>query len=274
MNINLAETYVKERLNVSLPEFVREKAEAEGLYDYEIAEILKIDMPLVRRVRNINGIKRSNCFARRFEGRYGTGSIDTFRNIVESPHLSLSDAARHFGFSREYARQVYKNIYEQPYTEVHREKLEIRRRQREDSKEANRWRQVGRRLSSVTRVMLKAESLGYTVCLKSHHNILINGHRIAVMGTFGTTLRGKNAYFNFSRTDLDRKDCDFFVCICHCNDIYYVIPYDAMPKKGFTIPADWYGGKPWPRKVKRYSQYRGAWNLLAGNRSHGAGSCV
>jgi hypothetical protein len=271
MNINLAEAYVKERLNVSLPKFVREKAEAEGLYDYEIAEILNIDIPLVRRVRNISGIKRSNCFAKRFEERYGTGSINTFRNIVESPHSSLSDAARHFGFSREYARQVYKNIYEHPYTEVHREKLEIRRRQREDSKEANLWKQVRRRLSSITRVMLKAESLGYTVGFndvlqyrRNPHNILVNGHKVAVMGTFGTTLKGKNAYFNFSRTNLDRKDCDFFICICHCNDIYYVIPYEAMPKKGFTIPADWHNGEPWPRRVSKYSQYRRAWNLLAG----------
>ena len=82
MNISLAEVYINEKLDVNLPEFIRDKAEIEGLY------------------------------------------------IIESPHSSLADVARHFGFSREYARQVYKNIYGHPYTKVYREKLEIRKTER------------------------------------------------------------------------------------------------------------------------------------------------
>ena len=127
MNISRSEAYLKERSNIKLPEVIRKKAEAEGLYDYEIARILNLEIRVIRKMKKIYGIKRSNCFTRRFDERYGKGSIKTFRRIIESPYSSLAEVARHFGFSREYARQVYMNIYGHPYTKVHREKLEIRR---------------------------------------------------------------------------------------------------------------------------------------------------
>ena len=131
MDISRAEADINEKFDINLPEFIRDKAETEGLYDYEIAGILNIDLPIVRKVKKIYGIKRSNCFTRRFDERYGKGSTKIFRSIIEDPHSSLADVARHFGFSREYARQVYKNIYEHPYTEAHRNKLEIRRIKKE-----------------------------------------------------------------------------------------------------------------------------------------------
>ena len=133
MDINLAEAHINEKLDINLPEFIRDKAEIEGLYDYEIAGILNIDLPIVREVKKIYGIKRSNCFTRRFDARYGKDSTKTFQRIIESPHSSLADVAKHFGFSREYARQVYKNIYGYPYTKVYREKLEIRKMERTKS---------------------------------------------------------------------------------------------------------------------------------------------
>jgi hypothetical protein len=89
-------------------------------------------------VKKIYGIKRSNCFAGRFDKIYGKGSTKTFRRIIESPYSSLAEVARHFGFSREYARQVYMNIYGHPYTKVHREKLEIRRIKKKEVRKRSR----------------------------------------------------------------------------------------------------------------------------------------
>ncbi|MDY6853197.1 MAG: hypothetical protein SWO11_00600 [Thermodesulfobacteriota bacterium] len=138
MNINLAESHINEKLDIDIPEFIRNKAEAEGLYDYEIARILNLEIRVIRKVKKFYGIKRSNCFTRRFDERYGKSSTKTFQRIIENPYSSLAEVARHFGFSREYARQVYMNIYGHPYTKVHREKLEIRRIKKKEVKKRRR----------------------------------------------------------------------------------------------------------------------------------------
>jgi hypothetical protein len=44
MNISRSEACLKERSDIKLPEVIRNKAETEGLYDYEIARILNVDL--------------------------------------------------------------------------------------------------------------------------------------------------------------------------------------------------------------------------------------
>ena len=119
---DLVETYVKEHFGMDLYDFIKYKAEEESFYDYEIASLLRVTPGLVRNLRNTFGIKRSNGFSRRFEGRYGKGAVERFKKIIEDPKNSLSDVARHFGFSRQYAWQVYRKIYGCPYTEAYKRK--------------------------------------------------------------------------------------------------------------------------------------------------------
>jgi len=275
MNLDIAEAYVRERFDVDLPVFVREKAEVEGLYDYEIADALNLDIPIVRRVRNIRGIKRRHCFAGRFNERYGKDSVDTFRRIIEKPDSSLADTARHFGFTREYARQVYRKINGHPYTETHSIKLAARRRLREELKERDLVRPKRDEWPSVIKVKKMARLHGYAIGLpktcrgrRYPNNITVNNHKVCVKSSFGTTQMGRNVYFGFSRTSLGLEDCDFFICVCHGKgkDTYYVIPYDVLPKKGFTIPAGERHKGPWRNQTSKYSRYMEAWDLLGGSR--------
>jgi hypothetical protein len=69
--------------------------------------------------------------------------------------------------------------------------------------------------------------------------------------------KNKNMYSKISRKKSGREDCDFFICVCqeNGNNAHYIIPYDAMPKAGISIPIH-------PGKSK-YSQFREAWDLLA-----------
>lgn len=123
------ETYVKERFGMELYEFIKYKVEVESLYDYEIANILNVEGAFIGRLRHNFRIKRSNGFSRRFDRTYGLGAVEKFKRMIESPDNSLSDVARHFGFSRQYAWQVYKKIYNCPYTETYtRKKLERRQK--------------------------------------------------------------------------------------------------------------------------------------------------
>lgn len=116
------ETYTKEHFGMELSEFIKFKAEAESLHDYEIARVLNVQPADIGRLRRSFGIKKADGFPRRFERTYGLGARERFKRMVEAPGNSLSDAARHFGFSRQNAWQVYKKIFKRPYAEALKEK--------------------------------------------------------------------------------------------------------------------------------------------------------
>ena len=215
--------------------------------------------------------KRQGRFFKRFENNYGHGSVDTFKEMIEGSYSTLADVARYFGFSREYARLVYKKIYGFPYTETHKKKLETKRKIKEELKQKEAVQLKGKRKFYIDRVMEKAESLGFTTIMRSTgnpNNILINDCKVNIKGASRPIQVRKNWYFSISRTNLDRKDCDFFVCVCRSNgnDTYYVIPYYAMPKFGANIPVDNYcaGEKtPYSQRNSKYLRFKEAWGLLA-----------
>jgi hypothetical protein len=122
MTKNDLEAYVEDHFGMNLHEFIKYKVEVESLYDYEIARILNGQPAAIGRLRNDFGIKRADVFSRRFDRTYGLGAVETFKKMVDDPDNSLSDVARHFGFTRQYAWQVYKKIYDCLYTEVYKRK--------------------------------------------------------------------------------------------------------------------------------------------------------
>ena len=124
--INL-ESYVKVQFGTDLYGFIKQKAQVDGLYDYEIASLLKASDSMITKLRNAYGIKRVNGFSRRFDRKYGKGSVEKFKKMVENPDSTLAETGRHFGFSKEYARQVYKRIFGSAYTEAFKKKRLIKK---------------------------------------------------------------------------------------------------------------------------------------------------
>ena len=131
MTENQLETYVKERFDMGLHEFMKGKVEKESLYDYEIAGILNVNATRIGKLRSSLGIKRTNGFARHFDLKYGAGALDTFKIMIENRDVSLSDLAGYFGFTRQNASLVYKKIYGYLYTEAVK-KRELSGRKRTD----------------------------------------------------------------------------------------------------------------------------------------------
>jgi len=119
---NNAAVYVEDHFGMGLSEFIKLKVEEESLHDYEIAKILNVQPADVGRLRRSFGIKKADGFQRRFERRHGLGAVETFKRMIENPDTSLSDVARHFGFSRQNAWQVYTKIFKRPYTQAHERK--------------------------------------------------------------------------------------------------------------------------------------------------------
>jgi PTS system nitrogen regulatory IIA component len=149
------ESYVQERFGTNLYEFIRQKVQVDHLYGYEIASLLGVSDSMITSLRNAYGIKRANGFSRRFDRRYGKGAVERFKAMAETPKSTLDDIGRYFGFSKEYARQVYKKIYGYAYTEAYKRKRLIRRKMGL-SERTKRSKQFG----GPTKVSKRTKSIG------------------------------------------------------------------------------------------------------------------
>ena len=249
------EMYVREQFNMGLCEFVRHKVEAENLYDYELARILNVDGASVGTLRKAFGIKKADGFSRRFETTYGRGAIRTFKKMIENPDNTLADVAKHFGFTREYARQMYKKFYGCPYTEVFREKILARKRKKLEA------RMKSQKYVSLVKVIEKMRSLGFVarMTIKGTASALfINGYKVTFRCTSKPLFIGRNRYFRITRGIGSNGQCDFFICLCRDNgkSIHYVIPQHVMPRYGVCLSLDAGHGE------SKYAKFKEAWHLL------------
>jgi len=252
------ESRVKERYGMSLYEFIKQKIEVEALHDYEIASCLGISPSSIGRFRRLFGIGKSNGFARRFERTYGKGAIETFKRIISDTNNSLADVARHFQFSRENARRIYKRIYGCPYTEAYKKKLLERR-----EKKLVEGRGKSGRIGDLMNIMDKMNSMGIAsrVTNTGHGRVMLtNGYKLGLTVAATPVMIGEKHYFRFNNSKCTHQDLDFFICLCKSEsvDIHFIIPIKAMPPKCIVslLPTA-------TEEQSKYTQFREAWHLLS-----------
>jgi len=246
--------YVEEQFGVSLYKFMAQKVEVESLYNYKIADILNVDKKQVGLLVRDFGLKKINGFSNRFEHRYGSGAISKFKSMIEDPENSLSDVGRHFGFSREYARQVYEKIYGFPYTKTFKRKtLERKCRTKEPNKKS--------KIAYLREVMEKLLLLGISSHIVKKRNL----YRISSQGsTLDVRISAKpltadhKQYFRIAYPKGTISNCDFFICLCETQEerIHYIIPREDMPKTGICLIPQ---AKPHESK---YTKFKEAWDRL------------
>ncbi len=249
------ETYVKEQFNMELYKFIKQKVEVENLYNYELACILNVNGSFIGKLKKTFEIKKAAGFLRQFERTYGAGAVKKFKKIIENPDNSLAGVARHFGFSREYARQVYKKVYGYPYTEAFQSKIKLKKRKML----ANRKK--SKRLELLIKVKTKMESMGLTPHLRTRehpYEILTNGYKLLLKCASTPLMIGKKRYFRITNTTGASPDFDFIICVCRNNgeSIHYIIPRHAMPKYRVYLLPDAGPGK------SKYTRFKEAWHLL------------
>ena len=251
------ETCVKKQYNMGLYEFVKQKVEKESLYDYELAGILNVNRTFIGKLRKTFAIEKSAKFPRLFERTYGAGAVERLKKIIENPDNTLVDVGKHFGFSREYARQVYEKVYGYPYTEAFQNKVQLRKRKRL----ANRKK--SKRLDLLIKIKEKIEPFGLTLHLrirKHSYEILTNGYRLLLRHALTIVTIGKKQYFHITTGD-SPADIDFIICLCRNNkeSIHYVIPRHIMPKCGVYLSPELGPGE------SKYTRFKEAWHLLNSN---------
>ncbi len=244
--------HVEAQFGVSLYNYMKQKVEVESLYNYEIANILNLDKKQVGLLVKKFGLRKINGFSNRFEHRYGTGSIRVFETMVEDPEKSLSDVGRHFGFSREYARQVYEKIYGYPYTETFKRKsLDKRCRKKESAKKP--------KIAYLREVRAKMRSLGIASKIineRNRYRITSGDYTVDVRISAKPSTSGNKQYFHIAYPKGTTLNSDFFICLCEDKEerIHYIIPREDMPDTGLCLIPQ---AKPHESK---YTMFKEAWH--------------
>jgi hypothetical protein len=256
MNRTEIEGHVKERFNMGLLEFMKQKIEEESLYDYEIAGQLNVNPQTIGMWREVFNLRRTNGFLRHFEKKYGEGAAGQFKKLAVDPNTSLTDVGRYFGFTREYARQVYMKIFGRPYTLAYYEKRRRRKGEINSSVPAQRPSAL------LTKTLAKMASMGLEY--ESHlagdcRSISVNGYRIKLRFSSPSYLIGGKRNYKMNTKSVHRMSaCDFLICVLSTwtEDFHYVIPAEELPKCSLSLSPD--SGI----HDSKYARFREAWHLL------------
>ena len=100
---------------------LHQKVGVETLSDAEIAQQLGVGTSTISHWRNKFNIPRADKFNRKFKEKYGPDALENFDLMIKN-RATLQVIAKHFGFSREYARQVYNKLYHGSYVDHQRKK--------------------------------------------------------------------------------------------------------------------------------------------------------
>ena len=105
----------------NIENFLREKVEVEALADAQIARLLNVGASTISHWRHKFHIKPADKFQRKFKEKYGPDAIECLDMMVKDG-ATLQEIATYFGFTREYARQVYNKLYHSPYSVYQRQR--------------------------------------------------------------------------------------------------------------------------------------------------------
>jgi len=106
-----------------IEQFIRTKIELETLTDAQIACLLHVGASTVSNWRNKFHIKPADKFKRKFQEKYGPDALESFDSLIRHG-ATLQEIGRYFGFSREYARQVYNKLYQGSYSAHQRQRAQ------------------------------------------------------------------------------------------------------------------------------------------------------
>jgi hypothetical protein len=63
-----------------------------------------------------SSVRPADKFKRKFKEKYGSDALQSFDMMVKN-RTTLQEIANYFGFTREYARQVYNKLYKGSYSD-------------------------------------------------------------------------------------------------------------------------------------------------------------
>jgi len=208
---------------------------------------------------------------KRLVEKHGEEFLADFNDLKKKQFWNLVDIGNKYGFSREYARQIYKSLYNKPYRPIRTKKtkkikdiscVHDPRRKYADYKENNSavWK------SAKTESMFfnECEKRGFKLeilCRKSI-DIKINTYLIDVKSCFKPRLyhpESKTRYLVFHLSKHQLKNADFIACYHSVEEVFFIVPIGDVGSVNIYIlesKSHHYNAK------NRYWEFKDAWHLL------------
>ena len=217
-------------------------------------------------------------YRRRAIAKYGPDIINNLKAIKTKQYRTLTQVGEKYGFSREYARQLFKTLFGKDFGHYEKQKSVARKKDTESLKCNNDPRhKVANYKPGNIKNGAKAELLVFNKCKEMGFDVevpcdmvfdlKINGFNVDVKSAGkASTFGGKSTYFHFSTNPHQHDQCDFYVCYAMPKDIFYVIPKIAMSPTGCFIRENNIRHRVdyIPARID-YDQYKEAWHLLKGD---------
>lgn len=232
---------------------------------------------VVRNNGELCGYPKEDLFANKLFQKYGNGIMKDFMQVTASTTINLSDIAAKYGFSRERARQIYQELFGEPYTKSKNNKSKMRaarasRVRRDLSLRAVRYK--GNVLKGVTSEFVIEQicrSLGYAVVANGHGqtiDLIINGKNVEVKSSHKLIFppNSRCGYYKFHCRPNQRGRADYFILHIVPENRFFVVPCAEV--HGDTVyvrPTN--TRKRWNREtaVGEIEKYNNAWHLLSDN---------
>jgi hypothetical protein len=195
--------------------------------------------------------------------RYGKEIIDDLKKVKAVPLFTLQYVADKYGFSREYARQIYKNTFGEKYT-VARKKKERALKIKTSCQNDPRHKVADFKRGSSVHIGAIAEKLFMCRCDLLGHNVTLFKDKLIDIQVNGKTVdvksskQRKGPYHRFCASKKQTEVCDFFACYVFEEDSFYIVP---NKKKG-ELKA-WYLYIPKKQKKHKYSKFKNRFDLLS-----------
>ena len=223
-------------------------------------------------------MKNKQIFIGHLKEKYGRRIFNDLENLSKDFNLTLTWLGDKYGFTREYARQIFFRYYGFEYSKKVRNRVSRRKKEKErirkqdfhlyyDPKYKVRRLKRGSKVLRGAIAELKAKEIckyyKYKITITPEKSIrlidlIVNDLFCEVKSTlksYKTSNISNNAYFVCNFKPKQKEKADFLFWYIYSINTFYVIPSLAFPKgQSLYIPET---GIP-----HRYSEYKEAWHLL------------
>jgi hypothetical protein len=217
--------------------------------------------------------------------KYGKEILSDFDNLFNQSDISLIDISKKYGFTREYARQVFEKIFKFHFTVIKKQKIEQRKQKIELVRQLrkNPCSKVERFKAGDSTIYKGAlvEKKVYDICnvlgyeIKPYTpgsaiDLVINNYMVDVKSCYSTTLTSKGKatrQFHFHITNTQREIADFIICHAVTINKFFIIPIGVFPNgNSLYIPEKpesfWVCNGANRQSKNHWYQYLEAWYLL------------
>lgn len=206
----------------------------------------------------------------RLVNKYGPSIIDDLERLKTDP-TTLTALGDKYGFTREYARQLFFRVFGYRYTGFRKAKAQRRKidkvvHRRSPIEKIKRYKPGGGPHKGAIGEAVAygvCDSLGYDITSGIGHStvydLIINGHKCDVKTSYKTLQTNPTAcpYYRFSISQKQKAEVEYFVLYVMPLGVSFVVPGKEIPGPSVYIP-------PSLDRINksRFSKYREAWHLL------------